>query len=182
LKFYEDDDERTIGGVTGVHQAQEQHTSGFWRLFCWLFFLADTREDVGPRMKLSNFPIHTTRLTRVRECELMPSTAVSYRTDVFRQHLFDRDLTGYVMSEDLDLAYRVSRRHQLLAVPTATYNHRKSPVSRNSVRESEMRRVLFTHNQPVSCFPGVGWGDQGADQCHGGGCRSSGGDARASRR
>jgi hypothetical protein len=95
-------------------------------------------------MKLSNFPIHTTRLTRVRECELMPSTAVSYRTDVFRQHLFDRDLTGYVMSEDLDLAYRVSRRHQLLAVPTATYNHRKSPVSRNSVRESEMRRVLFT--------------------------------------
>ncbi|HNP35115.1 MAG TPA: glycosyltransferase [Woeseiaceae bacterium] len=144
LGIYDGDRRNIIGGVTGVQEDQVPSTSGFWRLFCRVFFLADTRVDVSPRMKPSNFPVHTTGLTQIRKCELMPSTAVSYRINVFRKYFFDRDLTGYVMAEDLDLAYRVSRDYQLMVVPGATYRHSKSPVSRNSVRESEMRRVLFT--------------------------------------
>jgi GT2 family glycosyltransferase len=74
----------------------------------------------------------------------MPSTAVSFRTDVFREFLFDTDLTGYVMAEDNDLSYRVSRQYRLLATPDAIFRHSKSSVSRNTIREAEKRRLLFT--------------------------------------
>jgi len=141
---YQSDTEHRIGGITGVLNPQPIAGHGIWRYFAALFLLAETKSDVGTRLKRSNFPVHSTGLTQNRTCQFMPSTAVSYRTAVFNHHLFDVDLTGYVMAEDIDLSYRISRTHQLVMSPDAVYRHSKSSVARNSMREQEKRRILFT--------------------------------------
>lgn len=144
LAVYEADPDARLAGVNGVPQTSPNVDSGFWTGFQRLFLLAETRRDVGPFMKRSNFPVHTAGLSAPRRCEIMPSTAVSYRAAIFRDHEFDKHLTGYVMAEDLDLAWRVSRSHRLLVTPEARYRHSKSEVSRNDRHETEKRRILFT--------------------------------------
>ena len=144
LSIYDRDNAGEIGGVTGVLKPDVPASTGFWHLFERFFCLAETRQGTGTRLKNSNFPVHATRLSHDVECEFMPSTAVSYRLAVFNQFRFDRDLTGYVMAEDIDLSFRVSRKYKLLMTPTAVYGHSKSKVSRNSPREQEKRRILFT--------------------------------------
>lgn len=141
---YESGDAADVAGVCGCAEPSPEPGSGFWHWYARLFLLADTRADVSSRMKASNYPVHATRLSAPRDCDLMPSTAVSYRTDVFRQFLFDTHLTGYVMAEDLDLSFRVSRVHRLRMLPDALYRHSKSDVSRNDRAETERRRLLFT--------------------------------------
>lgn len=144
LAVYELDAGGRIGGVTGVQDPPPAAETGFWKWYKRLFLQLETRPDVGPFMKRSNFPVHTTRLSQSRDCELMPSTAVSYRAAAFHRHEFDKDLTGYVMAEDLDLALRVSREYRLVTTPDARYRHGKSEVSRNDRHETEKRRILFT--------------------------------------
>lgn len=144
LAVYEEDAGAEIAGACGVPDPAPPPGTGFWHWYARFFLLAETRADVVGRMKASNYPVHSTMLSMARDSELMPSTAVSYRTTVFRQYLFDTHLTGYVMAEDLDLSYRVSRRHRLRVSPDAVYRHSKSPVSRNDRRETEKRRLLFT--------------------------------------
>jgi GT2 family glycosyltransferase len=144
LKLYRDDATGAIGGITGVQYPPSKASRGFWKLYARIFLLAETVTDQGTRLKPSNFPVHSTGLSDVRTCDFMPSTAVSYRLAIFNQHLFDVDLTGYVMAEDIDLSYRVARESRLLMTPAAVYSHSKSPVARNSIRERERRRLLFT--------------------------------------
>lgn len=144
LAAYEADDDGMLAGACGSPDPAPEPGHGFWHWYAKLFLLAETRSDVAPRMKASNYPVHTSRLTRPRDCDLMPSTAVSYRTDVFLKYRFDMHLTGYVMAEDLDLSYRVSRDHRLRMLPDARYHHSKSDVSRNDRAETEKRRLLFT--------------------------------------
>jgi GT2 family glycosyltransferase len=74
----------------------------------------------------------------------MASTAVSYLKDVFARFRFDEACDGYVLAEDVDLSYRVSRQHALYTTPHATFTHHRSPVSRVKRQEIERRRVLFT--------------------------------------
>lgn len=144
LEVYASDVETRVGGVNGTQESTPVAESGFWSWYQRVFLLAETRSDVGPFMKRSNFPVHTVALSRPRDCELMPSTAVSYRAVAFRGHEFDKHLTGYVMAEDLDLAWRVARTYRLIVTPLARFRHSKSDVSRNSRQETEKRRVLFT--------------------------------------
>jgi GT2 family glycosyltransferase len=144
LQIYQSDTDGHVGGVAGMIEPALPASNRFWHFYAAIFQLAETQTDTGTRLKPSNFPVHATKLTDDRDCEVLASTAVSYRTDVFRKHLFDAELTGYVMAEDVDLSFRVSRSFRLVATPRATYTHSRSPVSRNSLRESEKRRVLFT--------------------------------------
>jgi GT2 family glycosyltransferase len=144
VDLYELDQSGKLGGASGVLIPGPSPSSSFWKVFAWLFMLAETRRDVGTRLKPSHFPVHATGLTGPRYSEILPSTAVSYRAGVFKRYLFDVHLTGYVMAEDIDLSYRVSRAYKLVLTPDATFGHSKSPVSRNSPREHEKRRLLFT--------------------------------------
>lgn len=144
LNLYELDSGCGIGGATGVLRPSPRSVGGFLSWYSKVFFLPERRTKSGSRLKASNFPIYAAQVEKAREVEIMPSTAVSYRIDVFREFLFDVELEGYVMAEDIDLSYRVSREHKLMIVPDAVYRHKKSSVSRNSVREHEKRRVLFT--------------------------------------
>lgn len=157
LKSYDGDPDAKIGGATGLIAPTQQSTPGLWRWYTRLFLLPEVRIDTRSRLKASNFPIYTTALAGPTDVEIMPSTAVSYRTEVFREFLFDTDLTGYVMAEDIDLSFRVSRQYRLLAVPDAVFSHSKSLVSRNSAREHEKRRVLFTQYFFQKNKGQVGW-------------------------
>ena len=157
LNIYDEDSGRTIGGATGVLSPNQRATSGIWRWYTRFFLLPEVRVDTGSRLKASNFPIYSTVLAETRDTEIMPSTAVSFRTEVFRDFLFDVDLAGYVMAEDIDLSYRVSRNYRLLVVPDAVFRHSKSLVSRNSTREHEKRRVLFTQYFFQKNKGQVGW-------------------------
>jgi len=144
MSLYEKDTEGRIGGITGVPEPAPAPESGFWKWYQRFFLLAETRAGARPGMKRSHFPVHGTGFVGVDRCEIMPSTAVSYRAQVFQEFEFDGNLGGYVMAEDLDLAWRVSRVHELWTDAGAVYRHKKSEVSRNSRRETEKRRILFT--------------------------------------
>jgi glycosyltransferase involved in cell wall biosynthesis len=157
LNIYDEDAAKTIGGATGVLSPNQQATRGIWRWYTRFFLLPEVRIDTGSRLKASNFPVYSTFLAEARETEIMPSKAVSFRTDVFRDFMFDVDLAGYVMAEDIDLSYRISRHYRLLVVPDAMFRHSYSPVSRNSTREHEKRRVLFTQYFFQKNKGQVGW-------------------------
>lgn len=142
LHVYYEDKQRTIGGVTGINAdvVLPRHGS----ILKQLFLLRERRASGRARMKRSNFPILVTCSPYLEQCDVMPSTAVSYRSDVFSKYRFDDSLDGYVMAEDLDLSYRVSREYALYSTPDAVFSHRRSTVSRNNSREAERRRIYFT--------------------------------------
>jgi glycosyltransferase involved in cell wall biosynthesis len=140
---YQEDTSGRIAGAAGVDRSVPAVTKSL-QLYRKLFMLREERADGVPRLKRSNFPILVPHPSRRVLCEVLPSTAVSYRTVVFNQHRFDDELDGYVMAEDIDLSYRVSREFELCVTPEAHFNHHRSKVSRASVREREMRRVYFT--------------------------------------
>jgi glycosyltransferase involved in cell wall biosynthesis len=140
---YQEDSAGSIAGIAGVDQSVPEVTESL-QLYRKLFMLREERADGFPRLKRSNFPILVPHPSRRVLCEVLPSTAVSYRKAVFNQHRFDDELDGYVMAEDIDLSYRVSREFKLCVTPDAHFNHHRSKISRASVREREMRRVYFT--------------------------------------
>ena len=57
---------------------------------------------------------------------------------------FDDRLDGYVMAEDVDLSYRISRRYKLYITPNARYVHKHFSLSKNEIVERERRRIYFT--------------------------------------
>jgi hypothetical protein len=60
----------------------------------------------------------------------LPTTAVTFRKDVFQMSHFDAFFDSYSYLEDLDLSYTISRRGRLAVVAEAGFRHFPSPSGR----------------------------------------------------
>lgn len=57
----------------------------------------------------------------------------SYRSQVFINHLFDENLTGYCAMEDLDFSFRLSKEYKLLQTPSVVFRHYPSKHNRLNI-------------------------------------------------
>ncbi len=72
----------------------------------------------------------------------LPSTAVVYRQDIFKDFLFDEWFKGYSYLEDLDFSYAVGKKYKLAVVHDAEYRHFPGPGGRGNGFEFGVREVL----------------------------------------
>jgi GT2 family glycosyltransferase len=108
----------------------------------WLFMQSrHTRRSPG-RMLRSGYYTLPVAPTRAVEIEVLRLTACAFRADVLRAALFDERLAGYALKEDIDLSYRISRDHQMLALPGARFWHLKTPTARIGTREKSAMHVV----------------------------------------
>jgi len=126
-------------------------------------FLLDSRD--GGKVLCSGFNTSHSGLQEEAEVDWLRGCNMSYRREVFAE--FDFDVSSFC--EDLDLSYRVSRRHKLVATPKARLYHKFSPASRISPRifyslQTVGRFQFFCRNVRTSirhmiCFTwaSIGW-------------------------
>lgn len=72
----------------------------------------------------------------------LPSTAVVYRKDIFKNFLFEEWFKGYSYLEDLDFSYAVGKEFKLAVVHNAEYKHFPGPGGRGNGFEFGIREVL----------------------------------------
>lgn len=68
----------------------------------------------------------------------------AYKRGTLQKYRFDENLPGYALQEDMDFSYRVSRKHELLFVPSAKLFHNVSPVTRTE-RATYFYYYLYNH-------------------------------------
>ena len=100
-----------------------------------------TRRSPG-RMLSSGYYTLPVAPTHAVEIEVLRLTACAFRADVLREFLLDESLPGYALKEDIDLSYRISRHHQMLAIPGAPFWHLKTPTARIGRREKSAMHVV----------------------------------------
>lgn len=146
IRIYVEKLDENIGGAIGVNidLSSQPIQPILLKIYSKIFFLREVKKSGIARLKRSNFPVFVPYPKNVQTCEVMPAGAVSYSRHVFNQFMFDGSHEGYVMAEDVDLSYRVSRAYKLYITPYAKYVHHDSPISQKEVNERERRRIYFT--------------------------------------
>ena len=90
-------------------------------------------------------------LTRIIPCEIFYGASFSLRKDILRQFHFDEKLKGVAHGEDVDLSYRISRKHKLYIAPLAKYVHRQSQKKSN--RKMGRRLAIYLLYVHYKLFP-----------------------------
>jgi GT2 family glycosyltransferase len=144
-----------LGGVRGepVYPPNQGGLSILWRK---LFGMGGWWAEGSGKVRGGFFAEAVASSAEVRVIEYMNGWFMSYRREVFEHELFDERLAGYAFKEDIDFAYRVTKRgYLLLQTPRAQIAHHKSPVERLSVFDHERMAVanqfyLHRKNMPQS--------------------------------
>lgn len=69
----------------------------------------------------------------------------TFRRNILKNYRFTDELTGYSLSEDKDLSYRISRHYKLLLTKKALLIHNCSPVSRENEEVIAYKQVVNTY-------------------------------------
>jgi GT2 family glycosyltransferase len=71
-------------------------------------------------------------LNAVASAQWLPGVNMCYRRDVFKDQMFDQNLLGYTLAEDIDFTYRLYKRYPngLFITPFAHLDHRASNIER----------------------------------------------------
>ncbi|NOX61870.1 MAG: glycosyltransferase family 2 protein [Chloroflexi bacterium] len=139
-----------VGGVMGSDPGWRQSS----RAVHWLkraFGLTHVRPQ-GERVRVTaSLGVTWVALPR-REIpvEAMPGFCMSYRRSVLAKIRFDESLQGYADGEDVDVSWRVSRRHALWQTPAAQLAHHRSRAARAALRRrfySRTRNERYLHGK-----------------------------------
>ena len=118
-----------VGGLDGNPIPDAPVDRLYRRLFMLHYY--DPRVE-GTRFRLSQ-KLRYNDATATETIVATTSTmAVVYRTDLARKHRFDESFDGYVLGEDHDFGYRVSRERPILLVPSTRFVHAREPGERGS--------------------------------------------------
>jgi glycosyltransferase involved in cell wall biosynthesis len=127
-----------LGAIAGVSRALPRPSSRLKRAFgAWYrraFMLHDARSDAHGLSFRKSQKMRWYLSTKPGDVYVpaIPSQAALYRTDLARKHRFDEKFSGYVLGEDLDLGYRVSRETPILLATEAEFIHERQPGERGS--------------------------------------------------
>jgi len=97
----------------------------------------------------SGMPQHTYGTSQFKNVEVLGGCLMSYRSWVFKKHLFDETLEKYSYMEDCDFSRRVSYEHPLFFNPNAKLQHLQSPLSRDKI---EANRAMYVKNYSYLFF------------------------------
>jgi len=98
--------------------------SGFWRAVC--------KEDL------------TTKSPNLIKVEAFSGCSMSFRKEIFKKFLFDKNLTGYALGEDLDISYRIFKEYLrgLYIRSNAKLIHKKSKKSRLHIKDTNFKLII----------------------------------------
>lgn len=92
-----------------------------------IFFLGDSHPGNVLR---SGYP---TALENIREdvySRWLPGGATVWKTEVFKEFMFDENFQGYGCMEDIDFSYRIGKKYRLISLAQARLFHKPHPISK----------------------------------------------------
>jgi len=155
MSFWKDAGE-TVGGVSFN---QINHP----RIFASFLKDLPLTEKIGlysrekGRVLVSGFQTLFEHVEKSFYSDWLPSTAVVWRREIFKEHWFDEWFGGYSYLEDLDFSYRVGKKYRLAVAAEARYHHFPSVRQRVNdylfgKKEVENRMHFVRKNQEFSLF------------------------------
>lgn len=146
-----------VAGVTGV--ITNYHPVSFlWTIINKICFQSTVSSRRG-YLRRSGLPCFLIRADAITDVEVMSGSNMSYRSEVFSEHLFDARLKGYSYLEDADLSYRVSRDHRLVMNPSCRLVHNSFEkgvdLNYHQVKLSYHRYIFSKHlsRNPLNLVP-----------------------------
>jgi len=155
LKVYEEDQEKSFGGVEGVMSnitplSAFQH---FRKISHMIFLTVGLKEGkVLPSGFVTDFGTQGVPLEKVQEVDFFHGYAMSFRKKIFQEFSFDeKKYQRYGLGEDQDFSYRVSKKYKLIVTPRARVWHLESEKMRPDQERIGMNlmihRFLFFRDQ-----------------------------------
>lgn len=131
-----------LGGLCGADLVAREMAvlSVLWRR---LFGMSTWTPEATGRMKAGFYVDGISQSAGVKRVEYMNGWLMSYRRHVLEQFEFDEAMPGYAQKEDMDLAFRVSRKYILARTPAATGKHYKAGAQRLS--KHQLLRVIMAN-------------------------------------
>jgi len=123
-----------VGGVCATPTEPARHQSQLSVLWHIVFGLGGCDRDNHASMSPGFWCEEVCDPTDVVTLEAVRGLCMAFRREVFKEERFDENLPGYAMKEDVDLGYRLSRRHTLVQTPRARCEHLLSPRNRPPAR------------------------------------------------
>lgn len=80
-----------------------------------------------------------------RRVDWLSTSSASLRLSLVADLRFDERLAGYSYGEDLDLTFRLSRRHPLLVIADARAHHSRSQLNRPAPAALARRKTVLLH-------------------------------------
>lgn len=123
-----------VGGAAGLVIEPTRKVSTLKRIFFRFFYVGpfrQIREEAFLRPGVGPTCTNT-----------LPGVGI-YRREVFDSFLFDENLTGPCVGEDVDFSYRVGKRWKLFIEPSAKIFHYPSPAERQSIRRNFASKMVF---------------------------------------
>lgn len=126
----------------------------------WRLGLLDSHRQGAVLASGQNIMVHD--VDGETEVQWLSGCSMSYRRSVFDRDLFDEELAGYALMEDLDFSVRVRRHGRLVVSPRARLIHKVSPEGRWSLERRHRawvyRRYWFVQkNLPWWQLPAFAW-------------------------
>jgi len=143
--IYRNDSTGEIAGVGGLI-IRDKRTVGrgfLIDLFKKIFLLSNDNGD--GRMLRSGWALMQFRknTSKISSTELLQGCC-SYRKEILSKYKFDENLSGHAVREDIDLAFRISRKHKLIYTPFAKLYHKASTTGRES-EEIFYQKYIYNH-------------------------------------
>ena len=118
-------------------------------IYCLRTFFLLQRDYSSGFFTASGMPQHCYGTKDFKDVEVLGGCCMSYRSSVFKKHLFDEKLGRYAFMEDCDFSKRVSKDGALFFNPCARLAHFNSPLNRDSIVDA---RALFIKNYSYLFF------------------------------
>ena len=139
----------SVGGVCGSDLSPPRSPALplLWRR---LFGLSTWTPEGTGRMKPSFYVDAISRSKTAKEVEYMNGWLMSCRRRALEEERFDESMPGYAQKEDMDLAYRVSRRWKIIKTPEAAGIHFQVGTSRLSphdLAEMSIENQFYLHRK-----------------------------------
>jgi GT2 family glycosyltransferase len=156
LKVFNKDKKKSVGGVTGnrigvtssgLKENQQKTVVGqlldnIFLLLKKFFFLPCPGDG---KFRLSGVPSGIFENKRIIEVEVLSGCNMAYRREVLNEFKFDENLSGYCFMEDVDFAYRVSRKYKNIYTPFAKLDHNVSTAARDKAY-ARMKMTIENHH------------------------------------
>ena len=152
VNVFENDKEKTIGGVCG-DPINIKNQKAISKILDDIFFLS---ESGNAKFRLSGFPTYLYGTNKIANVEFLPSGMTAFRREVLNDFTWDENLagpSGYCYMDDIDFSFRVSRKYKNVYTPHAKAIHKSSPVARDKIYDTKKLLIknhyyLFKKNFP----------------------------------
>lgn len=158
VSFFKKDPEKKYAVATGLISPDGSNETGFRRLLaavdsllCRVFILGSPGSG---KFKINGSPsFYRSTAGPASDVEVISGGVSVFRKEILDTFRFDGNMKTYCYMEDVDIGYRISRKHQNALVPEAKVYHRHSPESRSDKAATRSQFIqnycyLFRKNIP----------------------------------